>query len=216
MKISFDYKKLLNYKQKIARVTIITMLILATLFLFLFRTGNQPEKVILKQTESSDATTIQSDISEDVIIVDVAGEVKSPSVIELPMNSRINDAIKAAGGLTNLADISQINRAAMLSDGDKVYIPTLKVSQAQDGATLTADPAPNNVGTNDIGASKIININLATANELEEIPGVGPVTAEKIIQYRIEHGLFRKLEDLTKISGIGDKTFEKMKSTICL
>jgi competence protein ComEA len=216
MKTFLKYKFLLENKQKIVRVAIITPLILAALFLFLFRTGNQDEKEMMKQNESDSQTTIQSDVSEDVIIVDVAGEVQNPSVIELPSASRINDAIEAAGGLTKHADISQINRAAILSDGEKVLIPTVPIP-----SPITTSPANGNSnpsGSSDVvnTGNSLININYASASELEEVPGIGPVTSEKIIQYRTTNGLFRKLEDIKKVSGIGDKTYAKLKLYICI
>lgn len=216
MKIFLKYKYLLENKQKIVRVVIITMLILAALFLFLFRTGNQDEKELMKQTESESLTDIQSDVSVDVIIVDIAGEVENPSVIELPIDSRINDAINAAGGLTTQADISQINRAAILSDGEKIYIPTLPNASITTPSPTTVESLPSSSNDSVNSSKSQININYASAAELEKIPGVGPVTSEKIIRYRIENGLFRKLDEIKKVSGIGDKTYVKMKPYICI
>ncbi len=216
MKIFLNYKFLLENKQKILRVTIITMLILAALFLFLFRTGNQEEKEMVKQEDSESLTNIQTDVSVDVIIVDVAGEVKNPAVIELPIDSRINDAIKAAGGLTTQADISQINRAAILSDGEKIFIPTLPNPSLTIPTPTNEECIPSSSNDSLNSSKSLININYASAAELENVPGIGPVTSEKIINYRIENGLFRKLDEILKVSGIGDKTYAKMKPYICI
>jgi len=216
MKIFLNYKFLLQNKQKIVRVAIITMLILAALFLFLFRTGNQEEKELSTQTDSDSLTSIPSDVSVDVIIVDIAGEVENPSVIELPVDSRINDAIKAAGGLTTQADISQINRAAILSDGEKIYIPTIPNPTPAVASPTNGENVPSSSNDSLNSTKSQININYASATELEKVPGIGPVTSEKIIQYRIENGLFRKLEEIKKVSGIGDKTYAKMKPYICI
>ena len=220
MKLSLNYKLLLENKQKILRVAIIALLILATLFLFLFRTGNQNDKEMIKQSET-DSQTVQTEESTDVIVVDVSGEVKTPSVIELPPDSRINDAIRAAGGLTKNADITQINRAAVISDGEKIFIPTKQNEQSEDGSNLSETSGQNstgmtgNTGEQGTGTGQI-NINNASSTKLQEVPGIGPVTADKIIQYRTANGLFRKLEDIMKVSGIGDKTFAKMKPYICI
>jgi competence protein ComEA len=216
MKIFLNYKFLLQNKQKIARAAIITMLILAALFLFLFRTGNQEEKELPIQTDSDALTSIPSDVSVDVIIVDVAGEVENPSVIELPVDSRINDAIKAAGGLTTQADISQINRAAILSDGEKIYIPTKPNPSPAVSSPTNGESIPSSSTDSTNSTKSQININYASATELENVPGIGPVTSDKIIRYRIENGLFRKLEDIKKVNGIGDKTYAKMKPYICI
>jgi competence protein ComEA len=216
MRTFLKYKFLLENKQRILRVAIIVVLILAALFLFLFRTGNQDDKETMIQKDTDSETSIESDVSTDVIIVDVTGEVASPAVIELPTSSRINDAIEAAGGLTKQADISQINRAAILSDGEKVYIPTKPMTSPDNEPLIDTNNIPNSTINPENTAQKPININSATATELQEIPGIGPVMSDKIIQYRSEHGLFRKLEDIKKVSGIGDKTYAKMKPYICI
>lgn len=213
MNIFLKYKFLLENKQKIIRVAIIILLILAALFLFLFRTGSQDDKEMIKTSDSDSQTSLETDGSSEIIVVDVAGEVVNPSVIELQDGSRINDAIQAAGGLTNNADISQINRAAILSDGEKVYIPTKSSTSPMNPADPSGTENPDYIG--DAGNTRI-NINYASATQLQEIPGIGPVTADKIIQYRSEHGLFRKLEDIKKVSGIGDITFTKMKPYISI
>jgi len=159
---------------------------------------------------------MSSDVSTDMIIVDVAGEVENPSVIELPAESRINDAIQAAGGLTNQADISQINRAAILSDGEKIFIPTKPNPSAGSSSPNNEGNSPNVSNSGGSTENSLININYASAVELQEVPGIGPVTSDKIIQYRTDHGLFRKLEEIKKVSGIGDKTYAKMKPYICI
>ena len=166
------------------------------------------------KSDSEIQNNIQSDASEDVIVVDVAGEVNNPAVIELAPDSRINDAILAAGGLTKVADISQINRAAILSDGEKIYIPKLQTATEAGSDATGADS--NFPATEGDTTTARINVNFASSVQLQGIPGIGPVTADKIIQYRKAHGLFRKLEDLTEVSGIGEKTFEKMKPYICI
>jgi competence protein ComEA len=216
MKLYFDYKFLFEHKQIIVRAVIITLLILSALFLFLFRTGDRNEEDMLQSVESDSQTTTKNDVSLDVIIIDVTGEVKNPSVIELPVDSRINDAIQAVGGLTANADISQINRAAILSDGEKVYIPT-KIDAPSDNV-LNSNEIDNkdNSGTPENTGDQLININYASAAKLQEVPGIGPVTADKILQYRQVNGLFRKIDDIKKVSGIGDKTFAKMKLYICI
>jgi len=216
MKTFLKYKLFLENKQKLVRVAIITVMILAALFLFMFRTGSHQEKAIINSNDADTQTSIQTDVSTDVIIVDVAGEVENPSVIELPAESRINDAILAAGGLTNAADISQINRAAILSDGEKIYIPTKPNPSPASSSFNNGEGIPNVSSGGGNTGNSLININYASATELQEVPGIGPVTSDKIIQYRKDHGLFRKLDEIKKVSGIGDKTFAKMKPYICI
>ena len=109
-----------------------------------------------------------------------------------------------AGGLTSEADIDGFNRAEEVFDGQKLTIPEKISEEAGGGAIASAG----------VTSSGLININRATAEELDEIPGVGPSTAEAIIRYREENGSFRKKEDIKNVSGIGDKTYEKMADQI--
>ena len=147
-----------------------------------------------------------------MIMVDVAGAVVEPSVVELPENSRIFEAIEKAGGLSKEADTTATNLAEILTDGQKIYIPTkqeVKDSQSE----ATSSDTTNYLVT---GQSKRININSADSDMLQELSGVGPSTAEKIISYRNENGKFKKIDDIKNVSGIGDKTFEKFKDKITL
>jgi competence protein ComEA len=214
MKRLFNFRSLLENNQKYLKAAIIGLLILAALFMFFFRTGDKQDQIPIAKSDSAVEDGIASDTSTETIIVDVSGEVETPSVIELPLDSRINDAIQAAGGLTKNADISQINRAAMLSDGEKVFIPT-KPSLDIQGSGSGLDTSQNTTGNQNTTTTKV-NINNASSEQLQEVPGIGPVTANKIILFRTQNGLFRKLEDIKKVSGIGDKTFEKMKPYICI
>ena len=141
------------------------------------------------------------------IIVDISGAVESPGVYMLQDGSRIFDLIEAAGGLTKDADINYINRAEILFDEAKIYIPSVRE---------TSDLSPGSaVRTSSFSSGpSLININTADSETLQKIPGVGPSTAEKIISYRLSHGRFSSIEELTNISGIGAKTLEKMKGYI--
>jgi competence protein ComEA len=134
------------------------------------------------------------------IIVDVDGSVQKPGIVKLPQNSRIYEAIDAAGGLRSTADTSSVNLAAVMTDGEKIYIP--------DKSEAAAIPA--------LKAKSLININTADSLTLQKISGRGPSTAEKIIEHRTQYGKFRKIEDIKNVSGIGDKTFEKFKTQICV
>jgi len=134
------------------------------------------------------------------IIVDVDGSVQKPGIVKLPQNSRIYEAIDAAGGLRSTADTSSVNLAAVMTDGEKIYIP--------DKSEAAVIPA--------LKAKSLININTADSLTLQKISGIGPSTAEKIIEHRTQYGKFRKIEDIKNVSGIGDKTFEKFKTQICV
>ena len=152
------------------------------------------------------------------IYVDIGGAVKSPMLAVLPPGSRVEDAINKAGGLTSDADLNTINRAEVLVDGQKVYIPKKGETGIDTGGVSsgTGSGATSGVTSGSAGssASGKVNINLADSTQLQTITGVGPATAQKILDYRTRNGRFNSIEDLKNVSGIGDKTFEKMRDQV--
>jgi competence protein ComEA len=150
------------------------------------------------------------------ILVDVTGAVKNPGVYELPEGSRLQDAVDAAGGLTTEADSSGFNRAQLLTDGMRVFVPAVPAQAAPDGpANVSPDGLPDaSQPTAGDPATSTVNINTADAATLQTLEGVGPVTAQNIIAYRNQYGAFAKVEDLMKVPDIGEKTFAKLKEHI--
>lgn len=223
-KISLD--ALLDNKEKTIRIVIILLIAIAAVFVFFIQPKKSDDGIAYENSSSYESTS-SYDASEDtnVVICDVSGAVNSPQVVELKKGDRIEDAIQAAGGLTAKADISNINRAAVVNDGDKILIPekgaAVDASQ-QEQSSAPEQPQASQAGQPDQStgtktpASGKININSADSDQLQTITGVGPVTAQKIIDYRTQNGAFRRIEDLTNVSGIGEKTFEKMKDQICV
>jgi len=148
------------------------------------------------------------------IQVYVTGEVIKPGVYSLPVGSRVQDAVQAAGGFAADAK-TELNLAAALQDGDRVQVAsTIQVQEAAEtGSTLGApENATGQQPTS--GFVGVVNINTASQDELETLSGIGPVTAQKIIDYRETNGLFIGIEDIQKISGIGSVNFEKFKDQI--
>ncbi len=154
------------------------------------------------------------------ITVHVAGSVKNPGVYRLKYGSRINDGIVAAGGATSVANLDVINLATVLNEGEQIYVP----KRGEKPHVITNRPqvavlrcwwcwrsrwrggvggAPGAGGATNIATSPLININLASVFELEQLPGVGPATAKAIVAYRDKNGAFLKVEDLLKVRGIG-------------
>lgn len=131
------------------------------------------------------------------VVVHVAGAVSSPGVYTLPADSRVDDAVRAAGATAD-ADLSQLNLAQKLADGQKITVPVA-------GATPTDGSSAATTADSDNGG--LININTATQEELESLPSIGEVRAQAIIAYREEHGGFRTTDELMEVSGIGEKIF---------
>lgn len=150
----------------------------------------------------------------EVIVVDVAGAVGAPSLVTLQADSRVGDAIEAAGGFAADADVARVNRAAKLQDGQQVYVP--RVGETGGGGSGAVVP---DVGASAQGAATAdgpVNINRASESDLDALPGVGPSTARAIVEDRDANGPFSTIEDLMRVSGIGEKKFEKLKSSICV
>lgn len=145
-------------------------------------------------------------IKPAMLIVDVAGEVMKPGVYELAPNARVIDAIKAARGAKPTADLSLINLARVIKDGEQIYIDR-KIGGTTARSTSASYSRRSQV-------SGILNINRATAKELETLPGIGPVLAARIVEYRSANGSFLAIEDLKKVPGIGGSKLEKFKEKI--
>jgi competence protein ComEA len=136
-----------------------------------------------------------------LIFVHVAGAVHRPGLYELPDGSRVNDAVHAAGGAAKDADLDSLNLASKLKDGDKVLVPRKGGGGAQ---------APSS-GATAASSGGLVNLNTATAADLETLPGVGPATAQKIIAYRTDHGGFRTVDDLLNVAGIGPRKLDQIR-----
>lgn len=148
------------------------------------------------------------------IYVDVKGAVKKPGVYQLEPSSRVFDAVEKAGGLDQKADEKRINFAKKLEDGMVVYIPSVGEKMETTAAFFENTAEGQNLSTPSNESKQLININTAAKEELQNLTGIGPSKAEAIIAYREENGPFQKPEDLLEVSGIGEKTFEKIKNEI--
>lgn len=143
------------------------------------------------------------------IIIEIKGQVVKPGVYELPAGSRVQDAVRLAGGLLPEAEDRAINLAMKVSDEMSIYVPAFGEEAA---VPITATAAPSTAG----GASGQINLNTADETTLMELPGIGPSKAAAIIAYRDESGPFTAIEQLKEVSGIGDKTYEQLQESIAV
>lgn len=222
----------LSKKQKIIffillsiMITVIFYYIYSTIYLnnnssYILSNTNYIENDLVENTNlniNSNFNTLENiNINDNnKIIVYVCGAVKESKVISLNENSRICDAIDAVGGLTKEADLTNINLAYILEDGEKIYIPK-KEEEINTINNLNKESSSYTSYSSSELLNNKININKATQTELEAIPGIGPSTALKIINYRKENGKFNSLEDIKNVSGIGDSKYKKIKNYICI
>lgn len=174
----------------------VAMLLAALTFVFLDR--RSPSEIVIQPG------TVPG------IVVDISGGVATPGVYELPGSSRLQQAIDEAGGLTADADVSSLNLAGRLGDGEKVVIPTgnVAIRAPSTGATPESDRSAS--------ADELINLNSADAVELDSLPGVGPVIAERIVAYRAANGPFASVDQLAEIEGISDAMVEEFRPLVTI
>lgn len=186
------------------------------------KTRADSEVIDSRSLDAKAASETSSEVHE-VTKVHVDGAVATPGVYELMGSDlRVEDAVQAAGGLSESADTFAMNLAAPVADGDKVHVPSKEENQPQvssvaDASSGSSAKSARDDGSNSQGSSShSININTATVEELCDLPGVGEATAQKIVDDREAHGAFSSPEDLMRVSGIGEKKFEKMKDLVCV
>jgi competence protein ComEA len=143
------------------------------------------------------------------IMVHVLGAVQKPGVVSLPERARVQDAIRAAGGLSRDAAPAELNLAQVLDDGQQIMIGTAKKPSGEVRDGSGNGPAGSSTGPQS-GSANVVNLNSATQPQLEDLPGVGPVTAAKILSWRAQHGRFSRVEELQEVDGIGPKTYAQI------
>ena len=163
---------------------------------------------VVARNPSGQAVTLRPVPTEKPIVVQVTGAVPRPGVYALAQGSRVQDAISAAGGFLAEANKTGINLARALEDGEQLDIPYME------GSSPVILEAPTAVEIIPPSSAELININTASSAELDSLPGIGPTTAQKIIDYREQNGPFVSPEDIINVSGIGPGTYERIKDLI--
>ena len=210
-------------KKKIISIALVIALIIGFIIYMVINNQNDNEinfeELVANQNNEEneqagkDSENNTQEETKKEIVVHITGEVKKEGVVYLEEGSRVVDAIKKAGGETKEADLSQVNLAYVLQDGQKIYIPNKneKIS-AYTSENMGDNIEQNNTTTKKEGAK--VNINTAGVEELDQLPGIGPAIAQRIIDYRNEHGEFKKVEDIQEVKGIGDAKFSEIKDSI--
>ena len=161
---------------------------------------------VSKDSVSENEVKKEEPVEQDLITVDVKGAVKAPGIYDLPVGSRVNDAVQKAGGLTEQADSKSLNLAQKVSDEALVYVPTKGEESASQQA---GSGAPSSTSK-----EKKVNLNKASLEELKQVKGLGGKRAQDIIDHREANGKFKSVDELKKVSGIGAKTIEKLKDYV--
>ena len=172
------------------------------------------ERASPAEKPNSDAPSLSNSPAE--ILVHVAGAVQSPGVYRLSVGARVERAIEKAGGATERANIHQLNLAAKVSDGQRIYVPVsrqLSSPSVDVKKTLPHTPASNPpIPKHEL----LVDLNVATLEQLQTLPRIGPVIAQRIVEYRETHGLFSSADDLVNVRGIGDKTLERIRHLVVI
>lgn len=213
----------INLKNKII-IAVGAIIIAITVGIYFYRTTKDNSEIEITEDNLTTNTAVENNneiVEEEnnTIVVHITGEVNYPGVVVLKEGARVVDAIEAGGGETDEADLSSLNLAYMLSDGEKIYVPnkeeTSQESQEREYITSAKDNSEQSEkGAKSTGTNFKININTAKQEELTQITGIGESTAKKIIEYRTQNGKFKSIEDIKNIPGIGDSKFNAMKEEI--
>ena len=193
--------EILNKKQKIIVVVLIIIMCIVIGYYIISKTEKYDYSDIEKISNIiEEDQEVDDNIIENKIVIHITGEVEEEGVIELEKGARISDAIEEAGGTTEEADLSNVNLAYSLSDGQKVKIPN--INEKDEEIIVVEEKAGDNIIIEgNKSKEEKININKAAQTEIETLPGIGPSTALKIINYRNEHGKFKNIGDIKNVSG---------------
>ena len=213
--------KYINKKTKILLIILIAIMAIGISY-YAYQNEKESQNIIEQQNlEIEENKQEESSKETKKIIVHVSGAVQNEGVIELEENSRIADAIEKAGGFREDAYTKDVNLAYKLEDGMKIYIPTIEEKENEKTKVIVEsniETENNNSSYSNASDGKNtnskVNINTASKEELDTLPGIGPSTAEKIINYRKENGKFKSIEAIKDVSGIGDSKYENIKDMI--
>jgi len=166
--------------------------------------GSSPEDTLPRASSAPASEPSTPTTASAMVVVQAAGAVARPGVYRLARGARVDDLVRAAGGLADDADPDRVNLAALLVDGQRIYIPRV-------GEALPAGDAPP---ASDSAAGQPIDLNSATLAQLDTLPGVGPATAQAIIDYRSQHGPFHSVDDLLNVRGIGPAKLDELRGLV--
>lgn len=172
--------------------------------------SNEKESTLVKNDSEAEVINNKDNITnEKEITVYISGEVVNPGIVSINKEKRLYDAVQELGGVTQDADLNKINLAIKLNDEQHYIIPKI-------GENIEVENEVEVLGETKSDENKKININVADIQELDDLPGVGEATANKIVKYREENNRFNSIEEIKNVNGIGDKKYEDIKDLICV
>ena len=195
-----------RYRPYIGMMLLFIIVLIGTVY-FLRRPDSAPATLVIVTPSPKPSATIAS------IMVDVRGAVSKPGVYTLAAGSRLQDALALAGETLSNADTRSLNLARKLNDGEQIYVPLQgeippTIPSASSKSDTKSAATPTRAGK--------VNLNTATLQELDSLPGIGPVTAQAIFDYRSQNGPFKKIDDIKKVRGIGDSLYNQIKDLVTL
>ena len=194
--------------RRLVAVALFALVVLVVVWRHVATGGNAPDAVRVAPivpvaaARAPGPAAASAGSSPPALVVDVAGAVRRPGLVRLPKGARVADAIARAGGLTRRAERSGVNLAALVSDGEQVLVPARGAAVAAGG------------GGGASGATGPVSLSSATAEQLDTLPGIGPVTAQKIVIYRQQHGAFSSVDGLDAIPGIGPARISELQGLV--
>lgn len=210
----------LNKTQKLIFIIIATFMLLVIGYYFMHKTKQYDSyeitEMVQEDKNSEDSNNNLKEELPNTIVVHITGAVEEEGIVFVVEGSRIIDVITKAGGTRVDAELSNVNLAYMVKDGQKIYIPSIHDEEIQK-EIIDNSSGENIIIDGDILESGgMVNINKANQTELETLSGIGPSTALKIIEYRKQNGEFKNIEDVMNVPGIGESKFELIKDDICI
>ena len=179
---------------------------------FMMSIGCSRRKEVSIEPKKETKTTAEKSSSKETIYVYVCGEVKNPGVVTIDAEKRLSDAVNELGGTTENADLNKVNLAMKLKDESHYIIPKI----GDNLESYTNETFENDIENDLNNKNNLININTASIQELDTLPGIGEATANKIVNYREEKGKFNSIEEIKNVNGIGDKKYEERQTIISI
>lgn len=211
-----------NIKKIILYSILLIIVIIVGIFLIYIEENNKNKGDIIEQIneennniETNNKNNIEDSIennteneTENKIVIHIIGQVVNPGIVKIKEGARVIDVIEKAGGVLEEADLTKINLAYILEDGEKIYIPSVNDKEEE--------YISSNNGENKSQEKLMVNINTATQAQLEKLPGIGASIATRIINHRKENGKFQDVTEIKNVSGIGESKFNNIKNYICI